>query len=99
MISPNDVYKKYIPNPTLEQQIDQGFEYNPRRNACECFKTFRQLTVADMKVLSKYSEYGYNLEITPGVNHVSERSYISVYLSKKMPDDYVVKQDTKEFCF
>lgn len=99
MISPNDVYKKYIPNPTLEQQIDQGFAYNPRRNACECFKNFNSLTVADMEVLFKYSEYGYDLKIVPETNYISRKNYISVRISKKMPDDYVVKEDTKKFCF
>lgn len=71
MIPPLEFKREYLhnnlshtdKNTSLETMIDAALKYNPYDNTTYCTLYLIGLSAADIKVLAKYAEAGYNIAI------------------------------------
>lgn len=67
MISPNEVKSNYNSKPEtsrLEKIIDQCLMYYPGNDTCFADMKFNELSASDFRVLTKYSNAGYDISIS-----------------------------------
>lgn len=67
MISPDEVKSNYNSKPEtsrLEKNIDQCFVYYPGVDTCFTYMKFNELSASDFRVLTKYSNAGYDVSIS-----------------------------------
>ena len=67
MIRPDEVKSNYNSQPEtsrLEKNIDQCLAYYPGDNTCCTYMQFNELSASDFKVLTKYSNAGYDISIS-----------------------------------
>lgn len=67
MIRPDEVKSNYNSKPEtprLEKNIDQCLAYYPGDDTCFAYMQFNELSASDFKVLTKYSNAGYDVSIS-----------------------------------
>lgn len=66
MIRPDEVKSNYNSKPEtsrLERNIDQYLAYYPGNDTCFAYMKFNELSISDFRVLTKYSNAGYDISI------------------------------------
>lgn len=67
MIRPDEVKSNYNSKPEtsrLEKNIDQYLAYYPGDDTCFTYMTLNELSASDFRVLTKYSNAGYDVSIS-----------------------------------
>lgn len=67
MIRPDEVKSNYNSKPEtprLEKNIDQCLAYYPGDDTCFAYMKFNELSASDFRVLTKYSNAGYDVSIS-----------------------------------